>query len=380
MEQSAANNGNAKQPEKYIFEKRFELVTVEPDEAINFLHEINIYNERYSEGDWIFRGQNNANWTLIPSIFRDKKILCMAKQELEKYIEKYPNESMSEELRNRDNTYNFILARICAAVEHDRVNSFVIRLDNADIGIPNHSNFHQPDYSPEYSFDFLQVDVASRVAQRSNFRRDWLRREVREIVSKYSNLPHADQLSREEMAHASYEYLEQRFFDISFAIAQHSGLPTGLLDWTTNPLVAAFYAAYTRAKKCPDYDRLVVWALEPSLIENNILGTRLIEHPKSYVTNIHAQSAAFTRDANDWRDYVIYDQEPHFEKYLGLLVDSGGVNHRIWRITLPFRKRHELLILLKRSNISLSTLEPTHYHVASDVMEEFHQRQSDAAQ
>lgn len=58
------------QAQIYPFEKEFKPVTRDPDNAKDFLNEINIYNDRYSEGEWIFRGQNNAAWTLIPSVFR----------------------------------------------------------------------------------------------------------------------------------------------------------------------------------------------------------------------------------------------------------------------------------------------------------------------
>ncbi len=374
MELPGEKSQNSEQSEVYPYEEKFRPVTVELGDALDFLNEINIYNNKFSEGEWIFRGQNNANWCLIPSIFRDNHVFSVAEQQLENYWKQYPNDAISEELRKKDPAYSFLLARVCAAVEHDRVNAFVIQLDNADIGIPYHSNFHHPDYSPEFNFDFLHVDIASRVAQRSNFRKDWLKREVRELVTNYPNLPQSHDLPRSEFANASYEYLEQRYFDISFALAQHSGLPTGLLDWTRNPLVAAFYAAYIRESEDPGYQRITVWALESSLIERNILGTRLIEHPKSYVTNIHAQSAVFTRDAHDWRNYVIDNQAPHFERYIGMLVDRGNENHRVWRITLPFEQRHELLRLLRRSNISLSTLEPTHYHVAEEVSQDFNDK------
>jgi len=52
------------QAQIYPLEEKFKPVTIDTDEAIEFLNEINIYNGRYRDGEWILRGHNNANWCL----------------------------------------------------------------------------------------------------------------------------------------------------------------------------------------------------------------------------------------------------------------------------------------------------------------------------
>jgi len=370
MQQSVSSK---QEEDKYPFEEKFKPVTRDPDNAQDFLDEINIYNDRYSEGEWIFRGQNNANWCLVPSIFRDKRILNVAVKELENYIHPSSNDSTIQEISEKGEAYEFILARVCAAVEYDRVNSFIIGLDNADIRIPYNSSFHQHD-SGKSVRDIFGSNIGMRVPYRSDFHLNDLKREIGAIVSAYRNLPDQDDLRRSRLAQAMYSHIEQRYLDINFALAQHSGLPTGLLDWTTNPLVAAFYAAFTRDSSDRKHERLVVWAVDSSFFERNLIQTRLIRHPRSYIRNIHAQSAVFTRDADDWRDYVAYRIEPQFEGHLGGLVFPESEHQHVWRITLPFCERNNLLRLLKRSNISISTLEPTHYHVADEVIEQFKEK------
>ena len=52
-------------------EDLFESVTVCSKTAKCFLRELDEIHERWGEGTWVFRGQNDAKWDPIPSLFRD---------------------------------------------------------------------------------------------------------------------------------------------------------------------------------------------------------------------------------------------------------------------------------------------------------------------
>ena len=64
----------------------------------------------------------------------------------------------------------------------------------------------------------------------------------------------------------------------AFALSQHHGLPTTLLDWTRNPNYAAFFAAdanknaYLKSLKSEESDErpdLAVWAVNLKMINTN---------------------------------------------------------------------------------------------------------------
>ena len=135
--------------------------------------------------------------------------------------------------------------------------------------------------------------------------------------------------------------------------------------------MAAFYAAHIRDSSCPQFEKIAVWAADSARFKSNPVALKLIRTPRAYVRNMHAQSALFTRDAYDWSHYVSARKIPRCDVLLSTLVDHDSEQHGVCRITLPFDKRHDLLDLLRRSNISLSTLEPTLYHVADEVMQDF---------
>jgi len=365
------------QEEKYPFEEEFKPVTRDLDDPLKFLNEINIYNNRYREGEWIFRGQNNSAWLLIPSVFRNNHIYRVAMEAWTDYCEKHQNAATTQQLLSKPKLHNFVLSRVCAAVEQDRVNSFLVRLDNAGILIPYHSSIHGHAQNQDLSELYEQFDLSSNLYQQTDFGRYHLETEIREIFNSTIKLNFPDddnevQISAREQIYSIM--LEQRYLDIGFALAQHSGLSTSLLDWTTNPLVASFYAAYMKRAQDLGNTRIVVWAVDATeLIRNRLIS--LVKHPQSYVRNIQAQSGVFTKDIEDWLVYVKFNTfPPSFEKYLKRHIESPSNRKKVWRITLPFNKRLDLLRLLKRSNISLSTLEPTHYHVAEEISEEFEEK------
>lgn len=145
------------------------------------------------------------------------------------------------------------------------------------------------------------------------------------------------------------------------AVAQHSGIPTCLLDWSYRSFVACYFAGSSALHRSDAPRHIAVWRLDISDADG-WQNLSLVELPGGTSTNMAAQAGLFTvqevssiGDGN-WEANLIDD-------FAGAL----GRRLNLQKITLPFKEVPRLLAACKSLGVSGSTLFPGFEGVAREM-------------
>lgn len=248
---------------------------------------------------WIFRGQSNADWNLVPSAWRNG-------------IETHDIFSQINEMDLDGEVQRFMSDDRNRPLEHKK-EAHVRRL------------IVQANFESSVAEGFLNV-----------------------VNDLGLPIPGGALLDR-----VSYDHLGIRPSTTApcqpvYGLAQHHGMPTQLLDWTCNPLYAAFFAAECA---CPDAKgQIAVWALDRRELGNSNCHVKEFNVQRSHIGFLHAQEGLFTCFQTPGCSFAVDGVWPSIE---------GLIREGLRQLVLPKSEAHELRRLLWVEGISRAHLMPT---------------------
>jgi len=155
------------------------------------------------------------------------------------------------------------------------------------------------------------------------------------------------------------------------AIAQHHGVPTRLLDFTFNPLVAAYFAAADAIQS----DSLAVWAVDTEFVRlawpDFESGIRVVQVSRGANPFLHAQSGLFLYDAAHTSISLrqrILDHDVGSQSHIDRPTkDHLARSARVRCITIPGNHRASLLDRLSARRVTRAHLQPTLDNVVGEL-------------
>lgn len=213
-------------------------------------------------GNFLFRGHEDSDWELIPSIFRENNLKLLF---------------TDEEKENRYSFDGFHFRRVTR--EQGLVYEFYREASEKGLKIP-------------------------RVETIEEYKRDEYRLMDKEVHKKVS-IEWIDNVDMEEIC----------------ALVQHYDIPTRLLDWTKDVNVAIYFAIhdiFNKLKKMYKTKKLVIWALDLEKIKEYNLECLMVNENIEIINSVK-------EDKVKWGQRIECPENETIEKYNEKVTESNNV-------------------------------------------------------
>jgi hypothetical protein len=321
-----------------------------------FLEKLRPSNDIWDESVWVFRGHENSSYDLLPTLFRPNSSDILIKNHHEKLYNDFQyNGSKSDQIVNsrlRRETPNGFESMVFCNIERLLIYNFARMANDAGLPIPDLLNTLQ--IMNGFITNFGLVTPA-----------------IGELAPNVPKIAHQNS--------PSFEPNE------AIALAQHHGIPTRLLDFTTDPLRALYFAS-----NHGESDEICVWAIKLHLVNISHKGAVKMNRAYNQVNDLFSEygllevATANNEYLKSQKGLFLYPKYP-FEYYtlngrFPSLIDfiEGFYGQRdqqmgfrpLRKITLPRNQVPELRAKIRKEQISLTRLMPSLDNIKNDMVAE----------
>lgn len=313
---------------------------------------------------WIFRGLGDCNFNLIPSAWRNLKLLERIVENKYTKIEDFSS-PRNGNLHEYFQKYNLSSAKI---------NQFFKLVFAEMLLIQEFADLANKSRLPVESIKtFKSFSEIINYWHLTNF---WL-----DVFHSYL-IEYEPQIGIDRSAASNIgitEYFCDSYDEKMIAYAQHHGIPTRFLDFTYNPLKAAWFSLYQWQNTTPKQrsSKIAVVAINKdclfefpdAFIQESTYFKIVDDFYLSSFNNLYYQEGLFLvmTDANDF--FLKHGYCPDLIKYLNYFISYNlNMSDNLIKITLPATETSKLEHILNAFNITKPILMPSYDNVSEYIL------------